>query len=100
MTKQILFFSAPWCAQCPPAKSALKEGMRAIGLPTSSLTTILKVYDMEDAESAKVASGYNINGLPTIVFLEDGKPVDMFHGYSPERDAIYWEARLRHWMEV
>lgn len=97
--KRILFFSASWCAQCPPAKAALKDGMRAAGLPTSTLTSILTVYDMDEPESGPIANKYEVKSLPAVVLLEDGEPVDKMIGSGPDRDAIYWEARLKHWME-
>ena len=72
MSKEILFFSAPWCAPCKQMKLMLNESIR------DELS--LKIIDI--TEDMELAADYQIMTIPTFVVVEDGKEVTRKSGAS------------------
>lgn len=65
MSKEILFFSAPWCGPCKQMKMMLSESIRdEIGI---------KIIDI--TEDMDLAANHQIMNVPTFVVLEDGVEV-------------------------
>ena len=65
MSKEILFFSAPWCGPCKQMKESLNEGVRD--------EINLKLIDI--TEDMDLAANYQIMSVPTFVVLKDGVEV-------------------------
>ena len=62
MSKEILFFSAPWCGPCKQMKTMLSESIRdEIGI---------KIIDI--TQDMGLAANHQIMNVPTFVVLEDG----------------------------
>lgn len=65
MSKEILFFSSPWCGPCRQMKSMLSEKDKA--------EINMKIIDISiDMEKA---TEYQIMNVPTFVVLENGKEI-------------------------
>jgi len=65
MSKEILFFSSPWCGPCRQMKSKLNEDIKK--------DLNMKVIDIS-VEMDK-ATEYQVMNVPTFVVLKDGKEV-------------------------
>jgi thioredoxin 1 len=65
MSKEILFFSAPWCEPCKQIKESLNEKIRdEINIKLIDITK-----DMD------LATSHQIMSVPTFVVLKDGVEV-------------------------
>ena len=68
---------APWCAPCrmlAPVVEQLAEDNEGK----------LKVCKLNTDENQDIASQYGIQGIPTLLFIKDGKEVDRLVGVSPK----------------
>lgn len=72
-------FWAPWCPPC-----------RAVGPIVDSLAAEYRgratVAKVNTDESPRVASGFGVRSIPTIVFLKDGKEVGRVVGLRPKEE--------------
>ena len=65
MSKEILFFSAPWCGPCRQMKEALNESIR----------DEIKIKLIDITEDMELAANHQIMSVPTFVVLKDGVEV-------------------------
>lgn len=65
MSKEILFFSSPWCGPCRQMKSMLNESTQS----EMNMKIIDISIDMDKATE------YQVMNVPTFVVLENGKEV-------------------------
>ena len=65
MSKEILFFSAPWCMPCKQMKMMLSESIR------DELN--LKIIDI--TEDMELAANYQVMAVPTFVILDNNKEI-------------------------
>ena len=65
MSKQILFFSAPWCGPCSQMKTMLNE----------SIQNELGIEIIDISQDIEKATKYKVMSVPTFVVLKDGKEV-------------------------
>ena len=62
MSKEILFFSSPWCGPCKQMKMMLSESIR------DELS--IKLIDI--TEDMELATNHQVMNVPTFVVLENG----------------------------
>ena len=65
MSKEILFFSSPWCGPCRQMKNMLNE----------SINKELNLTIIDISEDMKKATEYQVMNVPTFIILENGKEV-------------------------
>jgi len=65
MSKEILFFSSPWCGPCRQMKKMLNESIQA----EMNMKIIDISIDMDKATQ------YQVMNVPTFVVLENGKEI-------------------------
>lgn len=65
MSKQILFFSSPWCGPCRQMKTMLNE----------SIQNELNIEIIDISVDIDKATKYQVMNVPTFIVLEDGKEV-------------------------
>ena len=65
MSKEILFFSSPWCGPCRQMKNMLNE----------SIKSELNITIIDISENMEKATEYQVMNVPTFVVLESGKEV-------------------------
>lgn len=70
--KKVLMFSASWCGPCKAAKPVFNQ------LKESAQGVDFQVIDID--ENHKLATDYNISGVPTFVVLENGVEVQRMVG--------------------
>jgi len=74
--KQLLYFSAPWCAPC-----------RMLGPLLDELSETYPIRKINIDNQPEIAREYGITSIPTTVLLEDGKEKERKVG--PQSKAYY-----------
>ena len=73
----VVDFSATWCGPC----QTLKPILEALATEYKGKVNIGKV-DID--QNGDLASQFSVMSVPTIVFFQNGKPVDSMIGVSPK----------------
>lgn len=80
----ILVFSATWCPPCQSMKKSVYPSAEVKPLHDKFVWAYL---DVDDAENAKAAEKYGVEGIPHIQFLtSSGKNLDKVVGGAPPAD--------------
>jgi thioredoxin 2 len=81
-------FWAPWCGPCRMVSPAVERlGQAHAGE--------LKVVKLDVDGAPEIASRYDVQGIPLLVLLRDGREVDRLVGAAPEPTLRQWlEERL------
>ncbi|NP_001091804.1 thioredoxin-2 [Bombyx mandarina] len=74
----VIDFMATWCGPCKMIGPKLDE----IAAEMSDSIVVVKV-DVDECED--IASEYNINSMPTFVFVKNGKKLDEFSGANVDK---------------
>jgi thioredoxin 1 len=69
----IIDFWAAWCGPC----KALSPTLDALAIENSNVVDLIKINVDENSSAAQK---YKIRGIPTLVFVKDGKIVDTMVG--------------------
>ena len=71
VSKPVAFvYTASWCAPCKALKQTLDK------IPQT-------VYSVDVDDNPKAAQRFGVRGIPTMVFVKDGKQVDQLVGAVP-----------------
>ncbi len=76
-------FWAPWCGPCKMMTPVLEKV--AVDYQKQLTTTKANVDELQ-----QLASQFGIRGIPTLVLLHNGKPVDQISGAQPEQALNKW----------
>tara|TARA_B100001287_G_C22431604_1_gene411637 strand:- start:154 stop:402 length:249 start_codon:yes stop_codon:yes gene_type:complete len=68
MSKEILFFSAPWCGPCSQIKMQLTKDIIN--------KNNIKIIDISEEESQKFVINNKVMNVPTFIKIVDGKEVN------------------------
>ena len=69
----VLDFGATWCGPCKKLEPIIEElGQERVG------SVIMAKVDVGEAPA--IAQKFGVMGVPTVVFLKEGKPVHQFTG--------------------
>ncbi|KAG7295261.1 Cytoplasmic thioredoxin isoenzyme 2 [Plutella xylostella] len=74
----IIDFMATWCGPCKMIGPKLDE----MAAEMADSIVVLKV-DVDECED--VAAEYNINSMPTFVFVKSSKKIEEFSGANPDK---------------
>lgn len=74
----ILDFWAPWCGPCQMFKPIFDE------VSKERPDIVFGKVNTEEPVNGQLAAKYGIRGIPTIVFLKDGKEIGRFSGAYPK----------------
>ncbi|MDD2431424.1 MAG: thioredoxin [Firmicutes bacterium] len=72
-------FWAPWCGPC-------KMMAPIIDKLSKEFDGRAKIAKMNVDENSQTPSKFHIQGIPTMLFFKDGKPVDMVVGYTRQEE--------------
>jgi thioredoxin 2 len=70
-------FWAPWCAPCRMVSPVVERVGR-------SLAGRLKVVKLNTDEAPDIAARYEVQGIPLLVLIDDGREIDRLVGAVPE----------------
>jgi thioredoxin 1 len=79
----VVDFSATWCGPCRMLAPVLEEISEKLGDKVS-------FYAVDVDESAGLAMMFNVNSVPCLVLLKNGKPVSQSVGFRPEPQLTAW----------
>jgi thioredoxin 1 len=69
----VLDFGATWCGPCKKLEPIIEE----LGLEKNGSVLMAKV---DVGEAPAIAQKFGVMGVPTVIFLKEGKPVHQFTG--------------------
>jgi thioredoxin 1 len=75
--KQLLYFSAPWCAPCRTFKPIME-----------SLQSQIPITFIDIDISTQTAQNHNVRSVPTTILLEDGVEIGRLTGIKPKEEII------------
>ena len=89
----VVVFSASWCPPCQAMKKTVYPSAKVAALHDKFEWAYL---DVDESSNSKVASEFNVNGIPHIEFLDkDGKSIgQQVGGVAPEEFAALLNTML------
>jgi thioredoxin 1 len=72
-------FWAPWCGPC----KMVGPEVEAVAQSYEGKAVVAKI---NVDEQQKIASQYNVMGIPTLLLFKDGREVNRIVGYRPRKD--------------
>jgi thioredoxin 2 len=82
----VVDFWAPWCGPCRMVSPALER-------LAQSHAGRLKVVKLNIDGAPEIAGRYEVQGIPLLVLIRDGRELDRLVGASPEREIEAWLRR-------
>ena len=74
-------FWAPWCGPCKSIAPVLEE-------LAGEYTGKIKILKMNVDDNPKTPTGYNVRGIPNLVFFKGGKVVEQIVGAVPKDTLV------------
>ena len=71
-------FWAPWCGPCRRIAPLLEQFAK-------ENAEVVKVVKINTDENMSLATGYNIDAIPTLILFKDGQVVERFVGFDKFR---------------
>ena len=84
----VVDFSAEWCGPCRMIAPVFDE----LALATAEAGAVFCKVDVD--KTPELADRYEVQGMPTFVFIKDGEVVERFAGASPQKLREVVEALL------
>lgn len=79
--KAIVDFWAEWCMPCKMLEPVLKE-------IEGEMSGKLKFFRLNVDENPTIASEYGIEGIPTLIIFDHGKPLNAIVGFMPKPQLL------------
>jgi len=76
---QLLKFHATWCNPCKQLAPVVEQVKAETGVP---------VQDIDVDKEPDMADKYGVRGVPTLILLKDGEPVQRMTGYQTKERII------------
>ena len=73
----LIDFSATWCGPCQMLAPVLEK-------VSENMAGQVDFYAVDVDESPDLAGQFGIQGVPTLIMIKDGRPVDMQVGFGPQ----------------
>ena len=78
-SKCVVDFSATWCGPCQMLAPVLSK-------VSDNYTEDVKFYNIDIDENSELASSFDITGVPTIIFFENGHEKDRMICFAREEE--------------
>ena len=82
----VIDFSATWCGPCRMLAPVLEEISEE---PAGKAN----FYNVDVDDDGALAAGFNINSVPTVLIMKNGKVVDQSLGFKPGPQMKSWIER-------
>ena len=69
--ESLVVFSAPWCGFCRRLRPMMEKISEEVNFP---------VYGINCDTDEELAKRYNVETIPNLIFMKDGKPADSMIG--------------------
>lgn len=73
-----LYFSASWCGPCKMLAPIMER--------VSEKTPGVEFYKVDVDEHRELSAKWGVRGIPTVIFIKEGKEADKFVGVKSESD--------------
>lgn len=80
--KVLVTFSASWCGPCKMLAPVLDE--------VSEDMADLKVIKVDVDESPNLAREFDVMGVPSTFYIQDGEVFDKLMGFAPKERLVDW----------
>ena len=81
--KCVVDFSATWCGPCQMLAPVLSK-------VSDKYAEDVKFYNIDTDENSEIAAGFEITGVPTMIFFEYGHEKDRMVGFVREEEICKW----------
>lgn len=85
-SKCVVDFSATWCGPCQMLAPVLNK-------VSDTFAEDVKFYNIDIDENNELAASFDITGVPTMIFFENGHEKDRMVGFAREEDITKWIAK-------
>lgn len=76
---ELLRFHASWCQPCKQLAPVIEQIKSEVGI---------EVRDVDVEQEPDTAAFFGVIGVPTLILLKDGQPVQRMSGYQPKERII------------
>lgn len=74
----VLYFSASWCGPCRMLAPIMER--------ISEKFPSMEIFKVDVDSHKEIASEWGVRGIPTVIFIKEGKEVNKFSGIKSESD--------------
>lgn len=75
--KVLVDFWAPWCGPCRMLSPVLED-------LSSEFAGKIKIVKLNVDENPLTANDFNVMSIPTMIYFEDGEPLEKIVGFQPK----------------
>lgn len=76
---ELLRFHASWCQPCKQLAPVIEQVKSEVGI---------EVHDVDVEQEPDTVAFFGVSGVPTLILLKDGQPVQRMSGYQPKERII------------
>ena len=80
----VFYFHAPWCNPCKAFGKLINE--LALEIQTADCTIPMNFYKINVDEAPNLGKKYQIEGVPTLLLLKRGEPIDRINGMCTKQE--------------
>lgn len=89
MNNRIIVFTAAWCGPCKMLKPMIEQ------VSTEFPDIPVEYIDIDTEHGESLINQYNVRGVPTLLAIEDGKPISSHTGTSTKDNLVKFFQKLQ-----
>lgn len=86
--KKLVLFYADWCGHCKTIKPEWNAAAAKVNKNGNNKMIKINVGDAKDENQQQISNAYNIQGYPTILYLDSGKKIDTYKDGMDETSFV------------